>query len=235
MPLCTTWAVSSGTSGHDCCPCYRAVRRAAGAGNHVVDVYAVQIVERRVMGDYRCRMADPSANAVVVALVAVGGTVVGALISAATQAVVARTTSANQLKVLEKQARHDADRAWREDRRAVYAEFLTATARNADQIYAFWHATPEQRGRNGFPDSVSVSASVAGCIFALSNLSLIASPQVNDLAAALFKFCEQSSLAVLGGGEPPARPDEISNRAILVAMQRDLGLAEATELEGVDR
>jgi len=44
------------------------------------------------------------------------------------------------------------------------------------------------------------------------------------IAAALFEFCEQSSLTVLSGGEPPVRPREISNRAIPAAMQRDLGL-----------
>jgi hypothetical protein len=135
-------------------------------------------------------MADQSA--VAVALVAVGGTVVGAAISAATQAVAARSTFATQLKVLDRQAKHDADRAWREDRQRIYAEFLTATAHNADQLRAFWHASPEQRGKDGFPDERSISASVASCIFELSNLSLIAGRELYGIAAPLFEFCSRA-------------------------------------------
>ena len=93
-----------------------------------------------------------------------------------------------QLRALARNAQHEAERAWREDRRGIYEEFQPATTRNADQLAGIFSADPEQRGNGGFSDTSSLSASVASCIFALSRLSLVASAEVYELALQLGAF-----------------------------------------------
>jgi hypothetical protein len=175
-------------------------------------------------------VADP----ILVAIVALGGTIVGGLIAGCVQLVVAKMSRSTQVEVLQLQATQEAGRVWRDHRRQIYADFLTATTTTMELIEVYAQApsdsesaTPDVHTNSGFPDVREVREAVNEFGRAYSDLSLISGNEMRAVALRVMRMINDSYIAVLEGRETPDRPADLSHDVVVQAMQQELGLHQA--------
>jgi hypothetical protein len=164
------------------------------------------------------------ADTVVVAVVALGGTVVGGLIAGGVQVALAKMTRAGQLEVLERQAEEETNRIWREHRRQVYADFQTATLGAISQFMTYAAMPPGATVVPGDPTPESMRASRDEANRAYSDLSLVAGHDVRDLCYRVVRLVEANYRRALRKEKIPERGPDLSHEAVVVAMQKELGL-----------
>ncbi|MFC5266143.1 hypothetical protein ACFPJ1_28855 [Kribbella qitaiheensis] len=180
------------------------------------------------------KVADP----ILVAIVALVGTIVGGLVAGCVQLVVAKMSRSTQVEVLQLQATQEADRVWRDHRRQIYADFLTATTTTMDLIEVYTQAPsdtdtdtesaiPDVHTDSGFPDVQEVRKAMHEFTRAYSDLSLVAGAEMRAVALRVMEMINDSYVAALEGHETPERPADLSHNVVVEAMQKELGLHQA--------
>jgi len=175
-------------------------------------------------------LADAStattANAYVVALIAVLGALVGAGLSAATQVLTSRTSTKVQLVTVNAQLEHQIQEALRQERQRIYAKYL--------DIQTQWDLlTLETRSAvnnkkkvpdHGPLDRIYTSTQI--------EMTLVASEAVMEYASKLRNNCQDDMEAAEQGKYPDSyKYPSYTRMGLMALMQQDLGIKDGVVVD----
>jgi hypothetical protein len=162
--------------------------------------------------------SGPSVNAYFVALIAVLGTALGAAISALTQMLTTRRSSAHQLAVLRLQLDHQTSEAVRQDRREAYIRFLLARDRWA---LLTLYTSAAVHDKEELPEDQGLDAEYAA---ARTQLDLFAGKKLARLAGNSFSQDMADMRAARKGENPENHQTEgyVPPTELIAAMQEEL-------------
>lgn len=167
---------------------------------------------------------DAASNPYWIALIAVGGTVVGAAISAMTQALSSRRSSTSQLLAIHLQLDHATQEAIRQDRQRAYARFLLA-AHSWNLLYLdVYDAVKDKKEPPNTQDADNEY------VVAHSELDLLAGEEVARLVTNFYVQQTELMIKAKNGENVSAiltKHDKsmITLSALTAAMQRELGIS----------
>jgi hypothetical protein len=165
-------------------------------------------------------LADP----VLVAIVALGGTLVGGLIAGCVQLLVATMSRSGQVELLRLQRTQETERTWRDHRRQIYSGYLTAVQTALTTMEEFRDRPSDATAESEFPDIGQVRTAVQTYVGAYSDLTLIAGTDVREVTYRVTEMIEDWFEAVLEDRELPERPSDLSHNTVVLAMQKELGI-----------
>jgi hypothetical protein len=160
------------------------------------------------------------ANPYWIALIAVLGTVVGAVISSVTQALTSRRSAADQLASLELQMDHGTQEAIRQDRRRAYTRFLSAMEQWNLLYIAVYNAVKAEHK----PPARHVLWKEF--VAARSEVNLLAGEEVARFARRIFRQYVESMEDAIKGNNPDKGHAEglVFPSMLLAAMQKELDI-----------
>lgn len=166
-----------------------------------------------------------TANAYVVAFIAVGGAIVGAAISALTQGLTSRVSAKVQLTSIEAQLRHQTGEAIWQERRRAYARFMAVSNDWELLTLQVYSAVSEGKKvpRYGGLNNRYVKA--------LRELMLIASEEVMLYAGKMFWQNLDRMKEAEGGQYPVREAGRYPPMGLMALMQRDLGITDGVVVD----
>jgi hypothetical protein len=165
----------------------------------------------------------------IVALIAVGGTALGALILGIGSAISARRTSERQRIALQMQLDHQTTEAIRQERRSTYAAFLDAMER--------WNLLVNQVYRATIGDKELLTAQAAlwdTWREAFCRVQLVAGRRVEELASGIFEqYVDEMEDAKAGRGPDPDPhgSHRVFPISLIAAMQAELGITDGIRID----
>lgn len=168
-----------------------------------------------------------AANPYWIALIAVLGTAFGAGISAITQMLTTRRSSASQLAILKLQLEHQTDEARRQERREVYTKFLLAHNHWELLCIRTYDALHDKE------DPPSVGEAQMEYAAALAHLDLFAGKKLCRLANELFNQDQRlfGNAQTMRNNPSTYRPNgDMSPVVIVAAMQNELQITGAAPI-----
>ncbi|MGH3403222.1 MAG: hypothetical protein ACRDRJ_12120 [Streptosporangiaceae bacterium] len=166
----------------------------------------------------------------IVALIAVGGTIVGAITSSVTQSLTSRRASRMQLEAIQAQLDHQTQEALRQARRELYTGFLAAYDEwNALTVHTY-SLIRQRRARRKLPDRSVPSERLTA---ALRDMEVIASNPVADYAARMYDQARYMMDKALNGESPDLghSPEIVHPYGLIALMQKDLGVRDGIVLD----
>lgn len=168
-----------------------------------------------------------TANAYLVALIAVLGAVVGAGLSAATQVLTSRTSTKVQLATVNAQLEHQTQEALRQERQRIYAKYVDIQTQWDLITLETRHAVNNNKkipARRRALDRAYVSTQI--------EMSLVASEAVMEYAGRLRTNCQDDMKAAEEGKYPDSYKHLGYTRMGLMAlMQQDLGIRDGVVVD----
>jgi hypothetical protein len=173
--------------------------------------------------------ATSGPNPYIVALIAVGGTIVGAIISGISSALTAGRAAKGQQAILQMQLNHQTIEANRQERRAAYAAFLDAMER--------WNLLVNDvlSGVIGDEDLKTAKAALWDTWrAAFCRLQLVAGERVEAIATQIFlQYIDDMEQAEAGRGPRPHAhtPGQVFPVTLIGAMQAEVGISDGPRLD----
>jgi len=175
-------------------------------------------------------LADAStattANAYVVALIAVLGAMIGAGLSAATQVLTSRTSTKVQLATVNAQLEHQTQEALRQERQRIYAKYLDIQTQWDLLVLETRDAVDKKKKipPSRVLDRTFTSAQV--------EMVLVASETVMEYASKLRNNCQADMAAAEEGKFPePYKYPHLTRMGLMALMQHDLGIKDGVVVD----
>ncbi|MGC4938478.1 hypothetical protein [Kribbella sp. DT2] len=162
-----------------------------------------------------------------VALLALGGTLIGGLISALTQIAVSRATAKAQARVALIHAKRDDAVHWRDERQAVYTDFAHQAHMTQTQIEAYGNASLHPRK----PSGAEIMQSLWDLETSCSRVSILAGPDLTTITRELTDHLWECFIRAPGSDYiHRIRPPEISDEHWWLQSRPNWASAPATAM-----
>lgn len=167
-------------------------------------------------------MQTVGANPYLLTAIGVAGALLGAVVAAVTQAVTSRAMRASQAQMLQIQTRHATEQLLREQRREVYANFISALDEAGELGGRRRH--PELHA-DGAPTEDEMDQANRKLLRLQRDLDLLATERIERTARAVREhIVTQMYGHDIAGEAPPPRPQGATFAALLSYMREELGV-----------
>lgn len=167
-------------------------------------------------------MLTLGANPYLLTTIGVAGTLFGAIVAAATQAVTSRAMRASKAQILEMQTRHATEQLLREQRREVYAQFIRALDEANELGGRRRHPEPHA---DGAPTKDEMDQANRKLLKLQRDLDLLATEKVERTADAVREYIVTQMYGHdVAGQPPPPRPQGVTFVALLSYMREEIGV-----------